>query len=117
LEEFHRTVPFGCRRCWHVWEEHYIVRRLDDQHGNAGEVWLKGEVCVPPPLAGAICPGAAARRPPRSPRAIWPTIRRRSRRPSRPPLTRRRSSARCHAGPHTDTDGEHFLTQGVGIPS
>ncbi|SDK92425.1 hypothetical protein SAMN05421874_11332 [Nonomuraea maritima] len=56
MEEFHRTVPFGCRRCWHVWEEHYIVRRLDDQHGNAGEVWLKGEVCVPPPLAGAICP-------------------------------------------------------------
>lgn len=56
MDEFHRTVPFGCRRCWHVWEEHYIVRRLDDHHGNEGEVWLKGGVCVPPPLAGAICP-------------------------------------------------------------
>ncbi|TDD46421.1 hypothetical protein E1286_20785 [Nonomuraea terrae] len=54
--EIHRTVPFECRRCWHVWEEHSIVRRIEDHHGNEGEVRLQAGVQVPPPSSGAGCP-------------------------------------------------------------
>lgn len=56
MEEEHRKVPFECRGCWHVWEEHYTVRHIDDEHGNAGEIWLRGGLPVTPPMAGVICP-------------------------------------------------------------
>ncbi|MFB4281632.1 MULTISPECIES: hypothetical protein [unclassified Nonomuraea] len=56
MEEEHRKVPFECRRCWHVWEEDYVVRRIEDDHGNAGEIWLRAGLPVPPPSPGAICP-------------------------------------------------------------
>jgi hypothetical protein len=56
MDEERRTLPFECRGCWHVWEEEYQVRNIDDEHGNAGEVWLREGVPVPPPSSGAICP-------------------------------------------------------------
>ncbi|MGP3956642.1 hypothetical protein ACTWPT_11630 [Nonomuraea sp. 3N208] len=56
LEEERRIVPFECRSCWHVWEEEYLVRRVEDQHGNEAEVWMRNRVPVPPPSPGAICP-------------------------------------------------------------
>jgi hypothetical protein len=57
LEEERRTLPFECRSCWHVWEEEYLVRSIDDEHGNAGEVWLRNGLIVPPPsVSGVICP-------------------------------------------------------------
>jgi hypothetical protein len=56
VEEERRIVPFECRGCWHVWEEEYLVRHADDEHGNAGEVWLRNRMPVPPPSPGTICP-------------------------------------------------------------
>jgi hypothetical protein len=56
LVEEHRKVPFECRNCWHVWEEHYLVRRFEDRHGNEHEVWLLAGLRVPPPSPGAVCP-------------------------------------------------------------
>ncbi|NRQ39618.1 hypothetical protein HII36_48485 [Nonomuraea sp. NN258] len=49
-------MPFECRGCWHVWEEEYLVRRIDDRHGHETEVWTRHGVAVPPPSPGAICP-------------------------------------------------------------
>ena len=56
MEEAHRNVPFECRGCWHVWEEHYTVRTIEDHHGNAGVIWLRGGLPVTPPAAGTVCP-------------------------------------------------------------
>ncbi|MCK2217355.1 hypothetical protein MF672_026720 [Actinomadura sp. ATCC 31491] len=56
MEEERRTVPFECRRCWHVWEEEYLVRRTEDAHGNEATLWLRHGVAVPPPSPGTICP-------------------------------------------------------------
>ncbi|WP_327091196.1 hypothetical protein OIE66_11330 [Nonomuraea sp. NBC_01738] len=52
MEELTRTLPFECRGCWHVWEEEYLVRRVDDRY----EVWTRDGVAVPPPSKYAICP-------------------------------------------------------------
>ncbi|WP_043631213.1 hypothetical protein [Nonomuraea candida] len=49
-------MPFECRSCWHVWQEDYTVRHEEDDHGNAGEVWLRGGLPAPPPSSGAVCP-------------------------------------------------------------
>ncbi|WP_146103591.1 hypothetical protein [Nonomuraea solani] len=49
-------MPFECRGCWHVWEEHYTVRTIEDDHGNAGVIWLRGGLPVTPPAAGTVCP-------------------------------------------------------------
>ncbi|MGI5487574.1 hypothetical protein [Microtetraspora malaysiensis] len=48
--------PFECLRCWLVWEEEYVVRRLSDGHGNDVVVWLLGDLPVQSPWAGTICP-------------------------------------------------------------
>ncbi|WP_157545031.1 hypothetical protein [Microtetraspora fusca] len=48
--------PFECLRCWLVWEEEYVARRLSDGHGNDVVVWLRGGLPVQSPWAGAICP-------------------------------------------------------------
>ncbi|MBF8190408.1 hypothetical protein ITP53_32795 [Nonomuraea sp. K274] len=56
VEEEIRSVPFECRGCWHVWEEDYQVRHIEDRHGNEGVIWLRAGVPVPPPSPGAICP-------------------------------------------------------------
>ncbi|GAA2310605.1 hypothetical protein GCM10010149_71320 [Nonomuraea roseoviolacea subsp. roseoviolacea] len=56
MEEVRRVVPFECRRCWHVWEEEYLVRYGEDRHGNDRIVWLQDGVAVPPPTEGMICP-------------------------------------------------------------
>jgi hypothetical protein len=56
VEEELRNVPFECRGCWHVWQEDYVVRRSEDDHGNEGEVWLRAGLRVPPPSSGAVCP-------------------------------------------------------------
>ncbi|MEU6710456.1 hypothetical protein ABZ897_03155 [Nonomuraea sp. NPDC046802] len=55
VEEF-KIVPFECRGCWHVWEEEYVVRHVDDRRGNEREVWLRDGLPVPPPSSGVICP-------------------------------------------------------------
>ncbi|WP_113704405.1 hypothetical protein [Nonomuraea lactucae] len=60
MEEVHRKLPFECRRCWHVWEEEYLVRYGEDRHGNERQVWLRGGVPVPPPSEGAICPSCGS---------------------------------------------------------
>ncbi|MFC4113715.1 hypothetical protein [Nonomuraea zeae] len=49
-------VPFECRCCWHVWEEEYLVRHVEDRHGNDSEVWFAAGLRVPPPWQGAVCP-------------------------------------------------------------
>lgn len=46
-----RLWPLECLRCWHVWEEAYVVRQ-----GERGEVWLIGGLVVQPPWLGAVCP-------------------------------------------------------------
>ncbi|MEU5864214.1 MULTISPECIES: hypothetical protein [unclassified Nonomuraea] len=56
VEEERRTLPLECRGCWHVWEEDYLVRHVDDEHGNAAEIWLRDGLVVPPPSSGVICP-------------------------------------------------------------
>jgi hypothetical protein len=56
LEEERRNVPFECRSCWHVWEEEYLVRHVEDEHGNEATLWLRNRVPVPPPSPGARCP-------------------------------------------------------------
>ncbi|MFG1699343.1 hypothetical protein [Nonomuraea sp. NPDC049309] len=56
MNEELRTVPFECQRCWYVWEEDYVVRHQEDQHGNAAEIWLQNGLPVPPPSAAAVCP-------------------------------------------------------------
>ncbi|MBB6349107.1 hypothetical protein ACWGH8_08145 [Nonomuraea muscovyensis] len=56
MDEERRTLPFECRRCWHVWEEEYVVRHGADAHGHEREIWLLGGVQVPPPGEGAVCP-------------------------------------------------------------
>ncbi|WP_157382773.1 hypothetical protein [Nonomuraea coxensis] len=56
MEEERRIVPFECRRCWHVWEEEYLVRHIEDAHGNEATLWLLDGVAVPPPAPGARCP-------------------------------------------------------------
>ncbi|MFI9558197.1 hypothetical protein [Nonomuraea endophytica] len=56
MEEQRRSVPFECRGCWHVWEEDYLVRSVDDRHGNEREVWVRSGVLVPPPSSAAVCP-------------------------------------------------------------
>lgn len=56
MEEVHRNVPFECRHCWHVWHEDYVVRHFEDDHGNAGEIWLRAGLPAAPPSAGVSCP-------------------------------------------------------------
>ncbi|MFD2350587.1 hypothetical protein ACFSTC_16545 [Nonomuraea ferruginea] len=51
MREELRKVPFECRACWHVWEEEYTIK-----FGDRGEVWLRGNVPVPPPDAGREVP-------------------------------------------------------------
>lgn len=53
---------FECLRCWHVWEEDYVARRLTDDHGNEVHVWLRSGVTVQPPWSDASCPGCGAYR-------------------------------------------------------
>ncbi|WP_143590897.1 hypothetical protein [Thermoactinospora rubra] len=55
MEQERRTVPFECQRCWHVWQEDYVVQHTADRHGNDIEVWLRDGVRVPPPSAEATC--------------------------------------------------------------
>ncbi|TDD16649.1 hypothetical protein [Nonomuraea diastatica] len=62
-----RTVPFECRRCWHVWEEQYLVRRIDDRHGNETEVWLRDGLPALPPGPGVICPSCGCQQSTRFP--------------------------------------------------
>jgi hypothetical protein len=50
------TWPFECLHCLHVWEEEYVVRRLNDGHGNDVAVWLRSGLPVQPPWSGATCP-------------------------------------------------------------
>ncbi|MBF8190409.1 hypothetical protein ITP53_32800 [Nonomuraea sp. K274] len=54
------TWPYECLRCLHVWEEDFVVRHLADAYGNETKVWLSSGVPVPPPWAGACCPGCGA---------------------------------------------------------
>ncbi|WP_327091197.1 hypothetical protein OIE66_11335 [Nonomuraea sp. NBC_01738] len=54
------TWPFECLRCWHVWEVHYVVRTVTDDHGNEVRVWLRSGVPVQPPTSGVCCPGCGA---------------------------------------------------------
>ncbi|WP_344926668.1 hypothetical protein, partial [Streptosporangium carneum] len=58
-EEFstRETWPMECLRCWHVWQEEYVVRRLTDGHGHDVVVWLRAGTPVQPPWAGVSCPG------------------------------------------------------------
>ncbi|SEK94694.1 hypothetical protein [Nonomuraea pusilla] len=57
MDEERRTLPYECRRCWHVWQEDYVVRHFADAHGNEVDIWLRGGVQVPPPASGVmICP-------------------------------------------------------------
>ncbi|NUR90033.1 MAG: hypothetical protein HOY71_38660 [Nonomuraea sp.] len=56
MEEERRNLPFECRGCWHVWEEEYLVRHVDDGHGNESHQWLRAGVTIPPPSSGAVCP-------------------------------------------------------------
>lgn len=56
MEEERRNLPFECRGCWHVWEEDYLVRHVDDGHGNESHIWTRGGVQVPPPSTEAFCP-------------------------------------------------------------
>lgn len=49
-------MPFECRGCWYVWQEDYVVRRSEDDHGNEGEVWLRAGLPAMPPASGVICP-------------------------------------------------------------
>ncbi|GAA4506318.1 hypothetical protein [Nonomuraea ferruginea] len=51
MREELRKVPFECRACWHVWEEEYTIK-----FGDRGEVWLRGNVPVPPPTPAEKCP-------------------------------------------------------------
>ncbi|MFB9472805.1 hypothetical protein ACFFR3_25180 [Nonomuraea salmonea] len=62
MEEELRIVPFECQRCWHVWEEEYVVRHQEDRHGNGGEIWLRAGLPVSPPSSGAICPRCGCQR-------------------------------------------------------
>ena len=56
MEEESRNLPFECRGCWHVWEEEYLVRHVDDRHGNETHIWMRFGVRIPPPSSGAVCP-------------------------------------------------------------
>jgi hypothetical protein len=56
LDEETRNVPFECRACWHVWHEEYIVRHIEDDHGNTGDIWLRAGLPTAPPSSGVICP-------------------------------------------------------------
>ncbi|MER7208574.1 hypothetical protein ABT340_15995 [Streptosporangium sp. NPDC000239] len=58
-EEFStsETWPMECLRCWHVWQEKYVVRHLTDAHGHDVVVWLRGGTPVQPPWSGTSCPG------------------------------------------------------------
>ncbi|MEV4094997.1 hypothetical protein [Streptosporangium saharense] len=58
-EEFStsETWPMECLRCWHVWQEEYVVRHLTDVHGHDVVVWLRGGTPVQPPWSGTSCPG------------------------------------------------------------
>jgi hypothetical protein len=56
LEEELRSLPFECRRCWHVWEEEYLVRHVDDRRGDERETWLRSGQPVMPPPWGVQCP-------------------------------------------------------------
>ncbi|MEO3869222.1 hypothetical protein ABGB18_10370 [Nonomuraea sp. B12E4] len=56
MEEELRKIPFECRRCWHVWEEDYVVRHVHSRRGDESLVWLQAGLPVPPPAPGAICP-------------------------------------------------------------
>ncbi|MEV0583341.1 hypothetical protein [Nonomuraea sp. NPDC050310] len=55
MNEERRTIPFECRRCWHVWEEDYLVRVVPDRHGNDNLTWLRDGWPVPPPATGVVC--------------------------------------------------------------
>ncbi|MEV7006453.1 hypothetical protein [Streptosporangium sp. NPDC051022] len=57
-EEFstRETWPMECLRCWHVWQEEYIVRHLTDGHGHDVVVWLRSGAPVQPPWSGVSCP-------------------------------------------------------------
>ncbi|GAA4068959.1 hypothetical protein [Nonomuraea soli] len=55
MDTENRTVPFECRRCWHVWEEDFIVLTETDRHGHDNEFWTLHGVRVPPPSAEASC--------------------------------------------------------------
>lgn len=46
-----------CLRCWHVWQEEYVVRHLTDVHGHDVVVWLRRGTPVQPPWSGTSCPG------------------------------------------------------------
>ncbi|MBB4916634.1 hypothetical protein [Streptosporangium saharense] len=58
-EEFStsETWPMECLRCWHVWQEEYVVRHLTDVHGHDVVVWLRRGTPVQPPWSGTSCPG------------------------------------------------------------
>ncbi|MEU8357805.1 hypothetical protein AB0C27_17470 [Nonomuraea sp. NPDC048882] len=49
-------MPFECRHCWHVWQEDYVVRHFENDHGNTGEIWLRRGLPAAPPSAGVNCP-------------------------------------------------------------
>ncbi|MEV8633527.1 hypothetical protein AB0395_17890 [Streptosporangium sp. NPDC051023] len=57
-EEFStsETWPMECLRCWHVWQEEYLVRHLTDGHGHDVVVWLRAGALVQPPWSGVSCP-------------------------------------------------------------
>ncbi|MGN9782645.1 hypothetical protein ACTMTF_14535 [Nonomuraea sp. ZG12] len=56
MRQEHRSLPFECRGCLHVWEEDYLVRLVDARDGTETEIWLRGGVPVPPPSANVVCP-------------------------------------------------------------
>ncbi|MBB4935736.1 hypothetical protein FHR32_000041 [Streptosporangium album] len=57
-EEFsaRETWPLECLHCRHVWQEEYLVRRLNDGHGRDVVIWTRSGVLVQPPWSGVSCP-------------------------------------------------------------